>query len=172
MERVGFAARETERVCCELSIKPEVTKTLYKPAHNHSFFTQTTRASFSGQIFSLNFTCTFYNGRLLLQPFLASLREKRDEVAYGWVHILLHCYYLIIIQFLRKYRSILGPSKYKIAFYHYVSCIRCGINVIISSSVGLDAAGKTTVLYKLKLGEVVTTIPTLGNKLQIINVMD
>ncbi|NP_001291182.1 ADP-ribosylation factor 4 [Esox lucius] len=28
--------------------------------------------------------------------------------------------------------------------------------------VGLDAAGKATVLYKLKLGEVVTTIPTLG----------
>ncbi|KAI5607513.1 ADP-ribosylation factor 4b, partial [Silurus asotus] len=28
--------------------------------------------------------------------------------------------------------------------------------------VGLDAAGKTTVLYKLKLGEVVTTIPTLA----------
>ncbi|XP_026857925.1 ADP-ribosylation factor 4-like isoform X2 [Electrophorus electricus] len=27
--------------------------------------------------------------------------------------------------------------------------------------VGLDAAGKTTVLYKLKLGEIVTTIPTL-----------
>ncbi|KAF9314624.1 hypothetical protein BG000_007949 [Podila horticola] len=28
--------------------------------------------------------------------------------------------------------------------------------------VGLDAAGKTTVLYKLRLGEVVTTIPTIG----------
>jgi GTPase SAR1 family protein len=27
---------------------------------------------------------------------------------------------------------------------------------------GLDAAGKTTVLYKLKLGERVTTIPTIG----------
>merc|ERR1712176_371857 len=27
---------------------------------------------------------------------------------------------------------------------------------------GLDAAGKTTTLYKLKLGEVVTTIPTIG----------
>ena len=27
---------------------------------------------------------------------------------------------------------------------------------------GLDAAGKTTILYKLKLGEVVTTIPTIG----------
>ena len=27
---------------------------------------------------------------------------------------------------------------------------------------GLDAAGKTTILYNLKLGEVVTTIPTIG----------
>jgi len=28
---------------------------------------------------------------------------------------------------------------------------------------GLDAVGKTTILYRLKLGEVVTTIPTIGN---------
>lgn len=28
--------------------------------------------------------------------------------------------------------------------------------------VGLDAAGKTTILYRLKLGEVVTTVPTIG----------
>eukprot|EP01120_Amphizonella_sp_Union-15-10_P014929 TRINITY_DN746_c0_g1_i6.p1 TRINITY_DN746_c0_g1~~TRINITY_DN746_c0_g1_i6.p1 ORF type:complete len:162 (-),score=32.14 TRINITY_DN746_c0_g1_i6:24-509(-) len=28
--------------------------------------------------------------------------------------------------------------------------------------VGLDAAGKTTILYKLKQGEIVTTIPTIG----------
>merc|ERR1719313_191104 len=28
--------------------------------------------------------------------------------------------------------------------------------------VGLDAAGKTTILYKLKLGEVVNTIPTIA----------
>eukprot|EP00592_Proboscia_alata_P003965 CAMPEP_0194378712 /NCGR_PEP_ID=MMETSP0174-20130528/37030_1 /TAXON_ID=216777 /ORGANISM="Proboscia alata, Strain PI-D3" /LENGTH=166 /DNA_ID=CAMNT_0039160951 /DNA_START=27 /DNA_END=527 /DNA_ORIENTATION=- len=28
--------------------------------------------------------------------------------------------------------------------------------------VGLDAAGKSTILYKLKLGEVVKTIPTIG----------
>lgn len=27
---------------------------------------------------------------------------------------------------------------------------------------GLDAAGKTTILYKLKLAEVVTTVPTIG----------
>ena len=31
-------------------------------------------------------------------------------------------------------------------------------------SVGLDAAGKTTILYKLKLGEIVTTIPTIGKQ--------
>lgn len=35
--------------------------------------------------------------------------------------------------------------------------------------VGLDAAGKTTILYKLKLGEIVTTIPTIGKyKLRVI----
>lgn len=28
--------------------------------------------------------------------------------------------------------------------------------------VGLDAAGKTTMLYKMKLGEVITTIPSIG----------
>ncbi|CAI0445743.1 unnamed protein product [Linum tenue] len=28
--------------------------------------------------------------------------------------------------------------------------------------VGLDASGKTTILYKLKLGETVTTTPTIG----------
>lgn len=28
--------------------------------------------------------------------------------------------------------------------------------------IGLDAAGKTTILYKLKLGEIVNTIPTVG----------
>jgi len=36
---------------------------------------------------------------------------------------------------------------------------KCDARIVM---VGLDAAGKTTVLYKLKLGEVVTTIPTIG----------
>ena len=27
---------------------------------------------------------------------------------------------------------------------------------------GLDAAGKSTILYKLKLGEVVSSVPTIG----------
>lgn len=38
--------------------------------------------------------------------------------------------------------------------------------------VGLDAAGKTTILYKLKLGEIVTTIPTIGNVVSLFLILD
>ena len=39
--------------------------------------------------------------------------------------------------------------------------------------VGLDAAGKTTILYKLKLGEIVTTTPTIGKHgIQAVNIVD
>ncbi|VDL87419.1 unnamed protein product [Schistocephalus solidus] len=34
--------------------------------------------------------------------------------------------------------------------------------------VGLDAAGKTTILFNLKLGEVVTTIPTIGFNIETV----
>ncbi|EOA29703.1 hypothetical protein CARUB_v100161551mg, partial [Capsella rubella] len=34
--------------------------------------------------------------------------------------------------------------------------------------VGLDGSGKTTILYKLKLGEVVTTVPTIGFNLETV----
>ncbi|KAG9393728.1 ADP-ribosylation factor-like protein [Carpediemonas membranifera] len=34
--------------------------------------------------------------------------------------------------------------------------------------VGLDAAGKTTILYRLQLGEVVSTIPTVGFNLETV----
>ncbi|KAI9333437.1 ADP-ribosylation factor family-domain-containing protein [Obelidium mucronatum] len=37
---------------------------------------------------------------------------------------------------------------------------------------GLDAAGKTTILYKLKLGEVVTTIPTIGFNVETVAYKD
>lgn len=35
--------------------------------------------------------------------------------------------------------------------------------------IGLDAVGKTTVLYRLKLGEVVTTIATIGFNVESID---
>mmetsp|Transcript_77769 Transcript_77769/g.218246 ORF Transcript_77769/g.218246 Transcript_77769/m.218246 type:complete len:81 (-) Transcript_77769:133-375(-) len=34
--------------------------------------------------------------------------------------------------------------------------------------VGLDAAGKTTILYKLRMGEVVATIPTIGFNIETV----
>ena len=34
---------------------------------------------------------------------------------------------------------------------------------------GLDAAGKTTILYKLKLGQSVTTIPTVGFNVETVS---
>mmetsp|Transcript_7750 Transcript_7750/g.10801 ORF Transcript_7750/g.10801 Transcript_7750/m.10801 type:complete len:238 (-) Transcript_7750:2580-3293(-) len=37
---------------------------------------------------------------------------------------------------------------------------------------GLDSAGKTTILYKLKLGEIVTTIPTIGFNVETIEHKD
>ncbi|KJE95735.1 ADP-ribosylation factor 1 [Capsaspora owczarzaki ATCC 30864] len=36
------------------------------------------------------------------------------------------------------------------------------------ATIGLDAAGKTTALYRMKLGEVVTTIPTIGFNVETI----
>jgi hypothetical protein len=44
----------------------------------------------------------------------------------------------------------------------YAGCTIGIFIFIVYFSVGLDAAGKTTILYKLKLGEIVTTIPTIG----------
>lgn len=35
--------------------------------------------------------------------------------------------------------------------------------------IGLDAAGKTSILYKLKLNEMVTTIPTIGFNVEQVN---
>eukprot|EP01018_Ginkgo_biloba_P033881 Gb_14375 [translate_table: standard] len=40
--------------------------------------------------------------------------------------------------------------------------VSCGAKEIRIMMVGLDGAGKTTILYKLKLGECVRTVPTIG----------
>ncbi|KAM1243215.1 hypothetical protein FF1_034789 [Malus domestica] len=40
-----------------------------------------------------------------------------------------------------------------------------GVRILM---VGLDASGKTTILYKLKLGDIVNTIPTIGFNVETI----
>ena len=43
-----------------------------------------------------------------------------------------------------------------------------GLGEVRMLMIGLDAAGKTTILYKLKLGEVVKTVPTIGTRLVVV----
>jgi ADP-ribosylation factor protein 1 len=44
-------------------------------------------------------------------------------------------------------------------FYKFINYSKEPVRMIM---LGLDSAGKTTILYNLKLGEIVTTIPTIG----------
>ena len=53
-----------------------------------------------------------------------------------------------------------GCYRWVCTCLHY--CVR-----LLPLLVGLDAAGKTTILYKMKLGEIVTTIPTIGELLLV-----
>lgn len=43
-------------------------------------------------------------------------------------------------------------------------CVHRGRREMRVVMLGLDAAGKTTILYKLHIGEVLTTVPTIGFK--------
>ena len=60
----------------------------------------------------------------------------------------------------KQMRILMGEFCLVFALYSVCSCLLHFGSVAIL--VGLDAAGKTTILYKLKLGEIVTTIPTIG----------
>ena len=55
----------------------------------------------------------------------------------------------------QQMRILMGKVNPQVRYAQEKSCT-------LFSTVGLDAAGKTTILYKLKLGEIVTTIPTIG----------
>jgi ADP-ribosylation factor 1/2 len=50
--------------------------------------------------------------------------------------------------------------------YNSLFSCRSGVRLLMN---GLDAAGKTTILYKLKLGEVTTTIPTIGFNVETVS---
>ena len=61
------------------------------------------------------------------------------------------------------YSLLMIYSLHLVVNLNYSLIILCKVK-FIPIPVGLDAAGKTTILYKLKLGEIVTTIPTIGRR--------
>ncbi|KAH3745735.1 ADPribosylation factor subfamily protein [Pelomyxa schiedti] len=75
-----------------------------------------------------------------------------------------HFKYFIKIQ---KGQAISPPKRSKFSFFSRRGSL--GFRVLLF---GLDAAGKTTILYKLKLGEVVTTIPTIGFNVETLSHRD
>lgn len=56
-------------------------------------------------------------------------------------------------------------SGFKLDWFFYFLKKRREVRLLMP---GIDSAGKTTILYKLKLGEVVTTIPTIGFNVETI----
>ena len=68
--------------------------------------------------------------------------------------------------FASLFKGLFGKKEMRILMVrsHLLTEISKYLNklIIFLTQVGLDAAGKTTILYKLKLGEIVTTIPTIG----------
>jgi small GTP-binding protein len=54
-------------------------------------------------------------------------------------------------------------------FFLQVKEMLLGIKKVTALILGLDQAGKTTILYKLKLGETVSTIPTIGFNVETVN---
>ena len=59
--------------------------------------------------------------------------------------------------------SAFGPAKWLCMIFIYL------FRHARIAMLGLDNAGKTTILYKLKLGEVVTTIPTIGFNVETVD---
>lgn len=45
----------------------------------------------------------------------------------------------------------------------YATCVSAAA-IVFDHASGLDAAGKTTILYKLHIGEVLSTVPTIGKR--------
>ena len=81
---------------------------------------------------------------------MSNVGHLADEVLSEWRNIpaVVFCSQQVILtmgnSFTKLFQNLFGKKEMRILM------------------VGLDAAGKTTILYKLKLGEIVTTIPTIG----------
>jgi ADP-ribosylation factor 1/2 len=78
--------------------------------------------------------------------------EKKIPINYLSIHYIYKYIYLFIYKYITLYIYQMG----------ILSKLFSGKKEKRILMIGLDSAGKTTILYKLKLGEIVTTIPTIG----------
>jgi small GTP-binding protein len=78
------------------------------------------------------------------------LAEKTKEALQGYTNF-------PVVE--EPYADSTAPSKSMLSWIKSAFKKRSEYRILM---IGLDAAGKTTILYKLKLGEIVTTIPTIG----------
>lgn len=58
------------------------------------------------------------------------------------------------------------------SFFTKIAELFSGMEEARITMIGLDAAGKSTILYKLKLGEVVQTLPTIGFNVETVQYKD
>merc|ERR1719206_687647 len=79
---------------------------------------------------------------------------------------------------LRLRKRHLSTTQFSLSPAIMGACIGCNLKKLHKKSlkrvlmVGLDNAGKTTILYKLTLDELVSTIPTVGLNIETINYRD
>ena len=66
---------------------------------------------------------------------------------------------IIIIKIIKVLKSNIKMGNIFKKFFGNTKVIRRNCKILM---LGLDAAGKTTILYSLKLGKITNTIPTIG----------
>lgn len=87
--------------------------------------------------------CIKYNDRIAFEE-LKLQKKGKMGIVYICDSISIFIYVQIVGVLFSYFKSLIGTREMRILI------------------LGLDGAGKTTILYRLQVGEVVTTIPTIG----------
>ncbi|KAL1504061.1 hypothetical protein AB1Y20_010471 [Prymnesium parvum] len=84
---------------------------------------------------------------------MSSLVDPTKSSSFSMLRAVQSCYAPLIDALTKSAHALASLKLFKLLFPQQ------SVRLLM---VGLDAAGKTTILYRLKLGEVITTIPTIG----------
>ncbi|CAK9312346.1 unnamed protein product [Citrullus colocynthis] len=126
---------------------PFLDRFLIRPSSQFSSSTAILRVALK-----LDFSCS-------LHPFQYTSVQLSEEIAIDSFRSVLA--FLSIVDFMLELGTSTLRTEMGLTFAKLFSRLFAKKEMRILM-VGLDAAGKTTILYKLKLGEIVTTIPTIG----------